>query len=105
MTPEELFEEALAIYVEMLLLGANPSPMAPPSGATAAWVDSLDTCEAPDAGHREYWIRLSCVPSDGRLWVLFGKVPHGSTSMNGLARLFWKLANDVSLFNALKPAV
>lgn len=104
MTPEELFEEAVATYVEMLMLGID-RPMAPPTGATAAWVESIDTCEAPDTDHREYWVRLSCVPGDGRLWVLFGRVPHGSASMTGIARLYWKLANDVSLFNALRPAV
>lgn len=105
MTPEELFEEALAVYVEMRMFGQKP--MEPPKGAVRAYVSSIDTCEAPEADHREYWVRLGCepAPENGALWVLFGRVSHGQASMSGLARLYWKLHEDISLFNALKPAV
>ena len=99
MSPEETYEEALAIYMHLLLTGQRPVP--PPEGATRARLVEAEHCSSEF--YREMWLRFVCDPPDGRpMWTLFFKVPVLETD-NALSRMFDRLHSG--LFNPGDRAV
>lgn len=72
MTPEDTFELACAVYLELKLLGHPANP--PPEGAKRAWLH--DAVECHSVFNREMWLYFVCEPRDGRpLWTLFFRSP------------------------------